>query len=305
MSTSFIFEDGKIVPEEQVNISTRCKALNYGLGCFEGIRAYWNEEEKQLYVFKLAEHYIRLHQSCKSIHIKLPYTVEELCNITVELLKANNFRTTVYIRPLAFKGSNSILPTLDSNGEDKLVIYCQPMGALSGKEELDVAVSSWRRVCDTMIPPRVKATASYLNSGLASLEVTQNGFDEAILLTQEGYVSEGPGENIFLVKNGKLITPAPSESILEGITRKLVMELAEKELGIKVEERRVARTELYSADEIFFSGTAMEVMPIVSVDRRIVGDGHTGEVCRSLKRLFREITMNKNPEYSDSCTPVY
>lgn len=287
MSTSFIFEDDKIVSEEQVSISIRCKALNYGLGCFEGIRAYWNEEEKQLYGFKLAEHYKRLHQSCKSLHINLPYSVEELCKITVALLKANNFKTTIYIRPLAFKGSNSISPTLIDNDDDKFVIYCQPLGKYAGKEELNVAVSSWRRVCDTMIPPRVKSTASYLNSGLASLEVLENGYDEAVLLTQEGYVSEGPGENIFLVKDGKLITPAASENILEGITRKLVMELAVKELGIEVEERRVARTEMYAADEMFFSGTAMEVTPIVSVDRRIVGDGHTGEACRSPEKAFQ------------------
>lgn len=305
MTTSYVFADGKIVPEEQVSISIRCKALNYGLGCFEGIRAYWDEETKQLYGFKFYEHYKRLLQSCKAINIKLPYTIEELCNITVELLKANEFKTTTYIRPLAFKGSNSISPTLFGDDDDRLVIYCMPMGSYAGKKELKVAVSSWRRLHDTMLPPRVKATASYLNSALASLEVLENGFDEAILLTQEGYVSEGPGENIFIVKDGKLVTPAPSENILEGITRKLVMELAENELGMEVVERRIARTELYASEEIFFSGTAMEVTPVVEVDRKIIGDGHTGPVCKELKKLFHDITINKNPKYSDCCTPVY
>lgn len=305
MATSYVFADGKIVPEEEVSISIRCKALNYGLGCFEGIRAYWSEEEGQLYGFKLYDHYKRLKQSCKAIHINLPYTVEELCDITVELLKANNFKTTTYIRPLAFKGSNMLSPTLFNDDVDRFVIYCQPLGKFAGKEELSVGVSSWRRISDTMIPPRVKATASYLNSALASLEVLENGFDEAILLTQEGYVCEGPGENLFMVRNGKLITPAVSENILEGITRNVVMELAKNELGIEVEERRVTRTELYAADEIFFSGTAMEVTPVVEVDRRTIGTGHTGDVCKALKKLFFEITVNKNSKYSNWCTPVY
>lgn len=305
MATSYVFADGKIVPEEQVSISIRCKALNYGLGCFEGIRAYWDDEKEQLYGFKLKEHYERLKQSCKTIHINLPYTAEELCNITVELLKINNFKTTTYIRPLAFKGSNSIQPTLYNDDSDRFVIYCLPMGSYAGKEELRVAVSSWRRISDTALPPRVKATASYLNSSLASIEVLENGFDEAILLTQEGYVSEGPGENIFLVREGKLITPGVSENILEGITRKLVMELAYKELGMEVVERRVVRTELYGADEVFFSGTAMEVTPIAEIDRRLIGSGHTGNVCKELKELFHDITLNRNPKYSDCCTPVY
>jgi len=305
METSFVFADGKIVPEEEVSISIRCKALNYGLGCFEGIRAYWSDEEEQLYGFKLEEHFKRLQQSCKAIHINLPYTVDELCKATVELLKANNFRTTTYIRPLAFKGSNLLSPTLFNDDYDRFVMYCQPLGKFAGKEELKAGISSWRRISDTMIPPRVKATASYLNSALASLEVLENGYDEAILLTQEGYVCEGPGENLFLVRDGKLITPSVSENILEGITRKIVIELAQKELGIEVIERRVTRTELYASDEMFFSGTAMEVTPVVEVDRRVIGSGHTGEVCKALKKLFFDITVNKNSKYSSWCTPVY
>lgn len=305
MTKSFVFANGKIVPEDEVSLSIRSKAFNYGLGCFEGIRAYWDEDAKQLYGFKLEEHYKRLHESCKAIRIKLPYTVEELCKITVDLLKANEFKTTTYIRPVAFKASNLISPSLYNDDEDGFVIYCTPMGAYAGKTELRTAVSSWRRVCDTMLPPRVKATASYLNSALASAEVLENGFDEAILLTQEGYVSEGPGENIFMVKEGKLVTPAASENILEGITRKLVMKLAAEELGIEVVERRVARTELYAAEELFFSGTAMEVTSIVEVDRRTVGTGHMGPVCKNLQKLFNEVTIKKNDKYSDSCTPVY
>lgn len=303
--TSYVFCDGKIVPEEQVNISIRNKAFNYGLGCFEGIRAYWNEEEGQLYGFKLYEHYKRFHQSCKTINIKLPYTVEELVNVTKELLKINEFKTTTYIRPIAFKGANTISPSLVGNDNDRVVIFCSPMGSYAGKTELTACVSSWRRLSDTMLPPRVKATASYLNSGLANLEAVQNGYDEAILMTQDGYVSEGPGENIFLVRNGKLITPDVSQNILEGITRNLVMELAKNELGIEVVERQVPRTELYAADEVFFSGTAMEVTPVVEVDRRPVGNGHTGPVCEALKKLFHHLTINKNPKYSSSCTPIY
>lgn len=304
MGKSYVFYDGKIVEEDEVKIGVRCKAFNYGLACFEGIRAYWNEEEGQLYGFRFKEHYDRLLQSCKALYIKIPYTSEELCKWTVELLKANNHKATTYIRPVAFKGGDSIQPTLYDD-DNRTVIYTLEMGSYSGKEALKVAVTSWNRLEDNMLPPRTKASAAYLNSGLASLEALRNGYDEAIFLTKNGHVCEGPGENIFIVKKGKLITPPPSDNILEGITRDTVMELAKNELGLEVVERSISRTELYASEEVFFSGTAMEVTSVVEVDDRVVGDGKVGKVCTDLKKLFFDITKGKNPKYAHYCTPIY
>lgn len=304
MEKTYVFYNGKIVPESEVHISIRCKGFNYGLGCFEGIRAYWNESEKQLYGFRMREHYQRLLQSCKTLNINLHYTVDELCRFTLELLKKNNYQSTTYIRPLAFKGSDNIVPTL-LDDDNRLVIYCQPLGSYAGKDELKVAFTSWERLGDNMLPPRTKPTAAYLNSGLASLEIVRRGYDEALFLTRNGHVCEGPGENVFMVRKGKLITPPPSDNILEGITRETVMLLAKEELGIEVVERSITRTELYAADEVFFSGTAMEVTAVVEVDDRPIGTGHQGPICRKLKGLFAKITTGGMPAYSEFCMPVY
>lgn len=304
MEKSYVFYQGQIVEENQVKVSIRSKALNYGLGCFEGIRAYWDEEKQQLYGFALKEHYERLLNSCKTLNMNIPYTVEELCQWTVEVLKKNKCKTTTYIRPLVYKGSEELSPSLFDK-DDRIVIYTQPLGSYMGKDVLRVAVSSWRRISDTILPPRTKATGGYLNSALASFEAVGNGFDEAIFLTNQGFVCEGAAENIFLVKNGKLITPPVSDDILEGITRAVVIELAEKELGMEVVERSVSRTELYNADEVFFSGTAMEVTGVVEVDRRTVADGQEGKVCKELKALFDGLTKGNNPKYAHLCTPVY
>ncbi|VBB05897.1 aminotransferase class iv [Lucifera butyrica] len=304
METMYIFYDGKIVPENEVHISVRCKGFNYGLGCFEGIRAYWDEPGKQLYGFRMQEHYERLLQSCKTLYIPIPYTADELCRATAELLRKNQCRSTTYIRPLAFKGSNQIAPTL-LDDDNRLVIYCQPMGNFAGKDELRVAVTSWERLSDNMLPPRTKPTAAYLNSGLASLEVVRRGYDEALFLTRSGHVCEGPGENVFMVRKGKLVTPPPSDNILEGITRDTVMTLAREELGMEVVERSITRTELYAAEEVFFSGTAMEVVAVVEVDDRTIGSGHQGPVCRQLKELFFQVATAKLKKYAGFCYPVY
>lgn len=304
MEQSFVFFNGEIVDEKDVSLSIRSKVVNYGLGCFEGIRAYWDEGKGQLYGFRLKEHYERLLESAKALNMDIPYSVQDLCDVTVELLRKNNFRTTTYIRPVVYKGSESLTPTLYDD-DNRLMIYCQPMGKYAGKSELRVAVSSWRRVTDTMLPPRTKSTGAYLNSALASLEVLQNGYDEAIFLTHDGKVCEGPGENIFLVKKGKLVTPPLSDDILEGITRDTVMTLAREELGMEVVERSVSRTELYNSQEVFFSGTAMEVTAVVEVDNRKVGDGHEGPVCKQLKDLFFNLTTGGNEKYREYLTPVY
>lgn len=304
MSESYVYFNGKIVKEEDASIGIRSKAFNYGLGCFEGIRAYWDEKDGQLYGFRLHEHYERLLDSCKTLNINIDYTVQDLVDITVELLKKNNFKSSTYIRPVAYKGSNQLFPTL-MDDDNRLLIYCQPLGDFAGKESFKVCISSWRRMTDNMIPPRVKPTGGYINSALASLEALQNGYDEAILLTDSGNICEGPGENLFIVKKGKLITPPPSDNILEGITRDTVMLLAKEEFGIEVEQRSFSRVELYTADEAFFSGTAMEVTPVVEVDNRLIGNGEPGQVCRKIKGKFFDITCGKIEKYKKFCTPVY
>ncbi|MCH3965020.1 MAG: branched-chain amino acid transaminase [Clostridium sp.] len=304
MSKSYVFYQGEIVDESEVTVGIRSKAFNYGLGCFEGIRAYWDEDQKQLFGFRLKDHYTRMLQSAKTLNLNIPYTVDDLVKFTVELLKKNEFKRTTYIRPIIYNDAHDIGPSL-TDPDVKVVIYCQPLDKYAGKSELSVGITSWGRIEDNMIPPRVKATASYLNSALASLEAHRAGFDEAIFLTRSGHVCEGPGENLFIYKKGKLITPSASDNILEGITRDLVIRLAKEDLGLEVVERSVTRTELYASDEIFFSGTAMEVTPIVEVDHRIVGDGKEGEICRKLKELFFTLTVGKNPKYAEYCTPVY
>lgn len=304
MTNSYVYYKGQIINEENINVGIRNKAFNYGLGCFEGIRAYWNEDVQELYVFRLAEHYKRLLNSCKALFINIPYSCEELCDITVELLKKNNFKTTTYIRPIAYKNSIAIEPTL-LDDENELTIYCQPLNRFASKEELSVAITSWKRINDNMIPGRTKATAAYLNSALAALEVHQNGFDEAIFLTNDGNVCEGSGENIFMVKNGKLVTPPPSDNILEGITRDTVIKIAKDDFGLETLERSITRVELYGADELFFTGTAMEVTPVVSVDRRPIGNGKTGVITNQLKEFYMLLAKGNNPKYLKYCTPVY
>ena len=305
MIKSYVFYQGQIVEESTVSIDIRSKIFNYGLGCFEGIRAYWDDEKEQLYGFTFKEHYARLLESCKALNLTIPYSVGDLCQFTVDLLKKNEFKSSTYIRPVVYNASTNLAPTLNKDDDIRILIYCQPLNKYMSKVELDVAVSSWRRISDTMLPPRTKAVAGYLNSALANSEVVENGFDEAIFLTEQGNVCEGSGENIFLVKKGKLITPPPSDHILEGITRGIVMTLAKEELGMEVVERSIARTELYNSEEVIFSGTAMEVSPVVSVDRRQVGTGHEGEVCKQLKELFSGLTTGNNPKYAHLCTPVY
>jgi len=304
LSEVYAYYQGKIVKEDDVKISVRSKAFNYGLGVFEGIRAYWDDDAQQLYGFKLKEHYERLKESAKTVNLDFDLSVDDLIKGTVELLKANNCRTTTYLRPIVYNDALDIGPTLDVK-DVKVVIYTQPLNKYAGKSELSVGVTSWKRISNNQLPPRTKATAAYMNSALAALETKRAGFDEAIFLTDGDHVCEGSGENIFMFRKGKLITPPTSDNILEGITRELVMKLAKEDLGLEVVERSISRSELYVADEVFFSGTAMEVTPIVEVDHRTIGTGHEGEVCKQIKQLFFGLTVGKNPKYAESCTPVY
>jgi len=304
MATSYAFFRGEFVPLADARISVMTHAFNYGTGVFEGIRAYWNEREEQLYVFKLREHYERLHRSCRIMRIGLKYSVDELTRLTCELLRRCGYRQDVYIRPLAYKSSEVIGVRLH-NLEDDVAIFAAVFGKYVEVEEARCKVSSWRRIDDSMIPARAKVTGIYVNSALAKTEAVEEGYDEAILLNADGHVAEGSGENIFLLRNGVLITPSVSDNILEGITRNFVMQLAEDELGLRVVERAVDRSELYIADEVFLTGTAAEIQPVVEIDRRTIGNGKVGPVTTRLKTLFYDIVRGYNKKYSEYCTPVY
>jgi branched-chain amino acid aminotransferase len=301
----YAFFHGQFVPIEEAKVSIMTHAFNYGTGCFEGIRAYWNEDHEELYVFRMKEHYHRLLHSARILQIKLPYTVEELGALTVELLRKEGYREDAYIRPLAYKSSEGIGVRLHDL-EDDLAIFAVPFGRYIEREEgARAGVSSWRRVDDNAIPARAKITGAYINSALAKSDAVLSGYDEAIVLTQSGHVSEGSAENLFLLKNGRLLTPPVTEDILEGITRATVMEIAREEMSIWTTERRIDRSELYTADEAFFCGTGVQIVAIVEIDHRPIGNGKIGPVVSQLRQLYFDIVRGKVPKYREWCTPVY
>src|SRR5437667_10225502 len=305
MDTKELFMNGAFVPAEHGMISVRTHGFAYGTGCFEGIRGYWNEKDEQVYLFRLREHFERLLRSCKILQISLPYTVDQLIDITCELVRRNVQRQDVYIRPVAYKADEMIGVRLH-NLTDHFTITAEPFGNYIDITGLHCGVSSWRRIDDNAIPARAKICGSYVNSAFAKSEAKQNGFDQAIMLTHEGNVSEGSAENIFLLLNGELVTPAPTENILLGITRETVIELARREFGRITRERQIDRTELYIADEIFLCGTGAQIAPVIKVDHRPIGDGTIGPISKALQQLYFDVVRGHIPNYrAQWCTPVY
>jgi len=299
------FFEKKFVPLSEAKVGVMTHALNYGTACFEGIRGNWNSDDGQMYLFRIKEHYERLHKSCRILKINLAFDVEKLCQITVDLVKKNGYREDIYVRPLAYKSSQVVGVRLH-NLEDDFFIFVTPFGPyLDAEKGAKCGVSSWRRVDDVSIPPRGKVTGIYVNSALAKTEAHENGFDEAIMLSHDGHVSEGSGENIFVIIDGKLVTPASCDNILKGITRDTVIKLAKNELGIDTVERAIDRSELYVADECFMTGTAANVTPVVEVDHRPVGDGKVGPITRKLLNLYGDVIRGRNRKYKEWCTPAY
>ncbi len=291
------FHGGELVKLGDVRLSPATHALNYGTGVFEGIRAYWNEGKGTLQVLKLREHYERFEKSCRLLHVELEPSVDELCDLTLEILKRNAPREDTYIRPLAYKSAQSVGVNL--KGDSELSIFTVPMGNYVELTGLRCSVSSWRRTADNAIPARAKCTGSYVNTALAVDAAHRAGYDDAIFLTQSGFVSEASAANIFLVRKGGLVTPPVTADILEGITRDAVMELAEKELGMPVDKRDVGRTELYVADEVFLTGTGFQIAPVVEIDDRPIGTGQMGPVAARLQELYFEAARGENPAYAD------
>lgn len=301
---SYAYFRKRIVPLEEANVNIMTHALNYGTGCFEGIRGNWNEEHEQIYLFRMRDHFERLKRSARILRIEISETVDELCDIATEVVRRSGFTEDVYVRPLAYKSAEVIGVRLHDVADD-LNIFVAPFGAyLDADKGIRCCTSSWRRVPDTSIPGRAKVTGIYVNSALAKTEAFDNGYDEAIMLTQEGNVSEGSGENVFVVSGGELVTPAPGEGILVGITRSTVMELARKELAIGTVERQIPRSEMYSADEVFLTGTAAHLTPVLEIDGRPIGSGKTGPITRRLMDFYYDIIRGNSTTYSAWCTPV-
>jgi len=302
--SSYAFFQKKFVPLSEAKIGVMTHALHYGTALFEGIRGNWNSEQQQIYLFRLKEHYKRMHNGCRVVKINLPYTVDELCQITVELVERCSFQEDIYIRPLAYKSSESLGVRLHDLDADFLV-FAIPWGRYLDVDKAKCIVSSWQRPNDNVIPPQVKIAGIYVNNALAKTEAVENGFDEAIMLTPDGHVSEGSGENIFLVIDGKLVTPATYNNILTGITRNTVIELARNELGIETIERPIDRSELYTAEECFLTGTAVHITPIAEIDHRKIDNGEIGEITKKLQKIYSDIIRGNNPKYLNWCTAVY
>ncbi|HEY98645.1 MAG TPA: branched-chain amino acid transaminase [Dehalococcoidia bacterium] len=301
---SYAYFQKKIMPLEEAKIGIMTHSFHYGTAIFEGIRGNWNDEQQQTYIFRLKEHFKRLVNGCKVLMIDLPHSVDEMCELTVELVSKCGFKEDIYIRPVAYTSSQALGVRLH-NLEHDFFMFVIPWGPYLDVDKARCCVSSWHRPEDNVIPPQIKAAGIYINNALAKTEAQSGGYDEAIMLAPDGHISEGSGENIFLVTDGQLVTPAVTNNILMGITRNTVIELAEKELGIETIHRSIDRCELYTADECFLTGTAAHVTPVSEIDDRKIGTGEVGKVTARLRDLYVKVIRGDHPEYMHWCTPVY
>ena len=299
-----VYLDGKYLEKEKAMIPVMTHAFLYGTAVFEGMRAYYNENENQLYVFRPKEHFERLFQSAKIMYMDKCHSLNEHLEILKNLLKKDGYKSDVYIRPIIYKSADRIGPHLINN-PDKYLVFAFPMKDYFINEGLRVCVSTWRRNSDNSIPPRAKINGAYVNASLISTEARMNGYDEAIVLSQSGKVAEGAAMNLFLIINGKLVTTTTTSEILTGVTRNTILQLAKEELGYEIEERIIDRSELYSAEEAFFCGTGAQIVPICSIDNRLVGKGNIGEKVKSLQKLYFDVVKGNIPKYKEWCMPVY
>ena len=304
MPDPYAYFRGEIIPLADAKIGVMTHAFNYGTAVFEGIRGNWNEEEETTFLFRVREHYARLEQSCRILNLPFNEDIDNLIDITIEIAAKSGYREDIYIRPLVY-ASSEVLGVRLHWLETDVVVFVAPFGPyLDIEQGARCHTSTWRRVDDMGIPPRAKVTGIYVNSALAKTEAQLNGFDEAIVLNTDGHVSEGSGENIFIIRDGVLLTPPPSDNVLEGITAQTVKILAANELGIETIERTIDRTELYIADEVFMTGTAAHVTPVVEVDRRSINGGVPGPITKQLVESYSNVIRGKNKNYEDWCLPV-
>ncbi len=305
MAIPMAYLRGEFMPLEDAKIGVMTHAFNYGTAVFEGIRGNWNDDSGELYLFRVRDHVERLRQSAKIMRLELHASDDELVDQIQELAARSGFREDVYIRPLVYK-SSELLGVRMHNLQDDYLLFLAPFGAyLDSEAGARCMTSSWRRVDDTSIPARAKVTGLYVNNAMAKTEAELGGFDEAILLNQDGHVSEGSGENIAILRRGVIITPPPQDNILEGITLETALQIAREELGLEVQQRTIDRSELYIADEVFMTGTAAHLIPVVEVDRVPVGDGRPGPVATELQNRYFQAITGRLPQYAEWLTPVY
>ncbi len=297
----YVWFDSQFVKVEEAKVSILTHALHFGTSVFEGIIGH--PGKNNLYIFRLKEHVQRLLNSANVYSINVKYDVNQLIDAVISLCRKNDVRESCYIRPLAFVGLNmAINVTKESPSHLGIIIFS--LDKFFATDEIKVSVSSWRRIYDSSTPPLAKAAGNYLNSILAIQESKRNGFDEAIILDKDGMVSEAPTENIFIVRDGKIATPSVSSSILEGITRDSIIRVAQ-DMGYPIVERVIPRTELYMSDEIFLTGSAANITPVVNVDGHVIGDGHEGKVTKSIREMYSKIVRGEVKEYMHWLTPVY
>jgi branched-chain amino acid aminotransferase len=298
----FVWMDGELLPWERATVHVFTHALHYGTGVFEGIRAYKREDE--VFVFRLKDHIKRMAESAKIYGFNLPFSEDAICDAVIQVIKKNDFHCSLYIRPIAFKGLGGISLDARTTPTQMSIIALPYEKYFDEKPGLDICVSTWRRLGDPAVPAMAKACGHYVNSVLARTEAAEAGFDEALFLDDDGRVSEGTGENIFIVKDGFISTPPIASNILKGITREAVINLI-RDSAMTIAERVVARSELYTCDEAFFTGTAAEVAPILSIDRRLIGVGKPGDVTVRLQKEFERLVTGANPKYLEYLTPAY
>ncbi len=304
MLPNFAYFEGKIVPYSQAKVGVATHAFNYGTGAFGGIRAYWNEDEEQLFLFRPADHFKRFLNSSRLLLMDLGVTIEDLTQITIDLLRTEGLKQNMYVRPLAYKADELIGVRLHDL-RDAFTIFAIPFEQyIKHDTNAHITFSSWRRVDDNMIPARGKITGTYINSAFIKTDASKAGFDEALVLNADGHISEGSAMNFFMIRDGELLTPPITDNILEGITRRTVIELAEAELGIKVHERSIDRTEVYLADEIFLTGTAAQITAVGMIDHRPIGNG-MGPITGQIRTLFADIVRGKVKKYRHWNHPVF
>jgi branched-chain amino acid aminotransferase len=301
----YAYFKGTIVPYSEAKVGVMTHALNYGTAAFGGIRAYWNQEKEQLYLFRPIDHYRRFLNSAKLMLMEFDQDPEMLTQVSIDLLRKEGYRCNVYIRPLAYKADEVIGVKLHGLQSELSIVAIPFERYITNDTNAHVTVSSWRRVDDNMIPARGKISGAYANSALIKTDAIQAGFDEALVLTQDGHISEGSAMNVFMVREGVVVTPPITENILEGITRRTAMELLEKQMGMKVVERPIDRTEVYLCEELFMTGTAAQVTAVTRVDYRSVGDGSMGPITTRLRQAFSDAVYGRTPAYRHWNMPVY
>ena len=305
MGKELAFFEGKIVPVDSAKVGIMTHALHYGTAVFEGIRGNWNSSKEKMYVFRLKEHYERLIKGCKILNMDINYSVEDLCNITIDLIKASEYKEDIYIRPLAYKSEEKVANLKLHELESNFALMIVPFGNyIDNEKPIRCQTSSWRRPHDSMMPTGVKLSGLYTTSILAKTEAIMAGFDEAILLNFDGSVSEGSGENLFMLKDGNLVTPSETENCLLGITRDCVFEIASNEFGMEISSRKIHRSEIYLADEVFLTGTAAHITSVGQLDNRNINLGNIGEFTMKMQDKYFKIVKGDDQKYIKWCTEI-